>query len=96
MKAFAQVKQSIEPIKAVLHDQYHVKSIGVFGSVARGDFGKTSDVDILVEFEQPVGLLFVKLASYLEGVLHERVDLVSRRALKERHWNEIKDEVKYV
>lgn len=61
-----------------------VSSLAVFGSVARGDAGAESDVDLLVEFDRPVGLFsFVRLQRYLEDLLGRSVDLVTPDALRE-------------
>ncbi len=49
--------------------QYGVKKIGLFGSYARDQSDETSDVDIIVEFERPLGFRFVELAEYLEHLL---------------------------
>ncbi|MBK9713413.1 MAG: nucleotidyltransferase family protein [Kouleothrix sp.] len=60
-----------------------VSSLAVFGSVAREEAGAESDVDILVEFGQPVGLFeFVRLQQRLEALLGRRVDLVTPDALR--------------
>lgn len=66
-----------------------VKSLAVFGSVARGEATPASDLDVLVEFSRPVGLFeFIRLKYYLEELTHCRVDLVTddalRPALRER------------
>jgi hypothetical protein len=62
---------------------FGVSGISVFGSVARGEAGPDSDVDLLVEFERPVGLFrFIELQQRLEKLLGRRVDLVTRNALK--------------
>jgi hypothetical protein len=45
--------------------------------VARGEADESSDVDIIVEFERPVGLQFVELADYLEDLLGRDVDLLT-------------------
>ncbi len=64
-------------------EPFLVHTISVFGSVARGDAGPESDVDLLVEFERPIGLFaFVRLQMRLAEILDRRVDLVSRTALK--------------
>lgn len=66
-----------------LRDAYRVKTIGVFGSAARGDDTPASDIDILVEFSEPVGFFkFLDLEEYLSGILERKVDLVTRNALK--------------
>ncbi len=62
---------------------FGVKSLHLFGSLARDEAGPESDADLLVEFDRPVGLFaFIRLQSFLEGVLGRRVDLVTAGALK--------------
>ena len=64
---------------------FHVRSLSVFGSVARDEATEESDVDILVEFEEPVGIFeFVRLRRLLEEVVGRRVDLATPQALKDR------------
>ena len=52
MKKLDEIKETLVPLKKELKEKYSVKSIGVFGSYARGQQKKTSDVDILVEFDE--------------------------------------------
>lgn len=67
----------------MLQDQYSIKELGVFGSYARNDQKKGSDVDVLVDFyETPDLLTFVRLANDLEAVLTRKVDLVRKPALR--------------
>ncbi len=64
--------------------RFKVRSLSVFGSVARGDARQDSDIDLLVEFTEPVGLFeFARLQRFLEAVLEARVDLVTPAALRE-------------
>lgn len=57
-------------------------ALAVFGSIARDEGKKNSDVDILVDFDAKKGLFgFADLKFYLEEILHCDVDLVSKRAL---------------
>ncbi len=66
-----------------LHDKYAVKSLELFGSVARDEARPDSDVDLLVEFSQPVGLFqFIGLKQYLESLLKCPVDLGTAASLK--------------
>lgn len=63
--------------------EFHVKSLQLFGSVARDEATAESDVDLLVEFEKPVGLLtFAGLQRYLETALECSVDLGTPNSLK--------------
>jgi uncharacterized protein len=62
---------------------FGVKSLMVFGSVARNEARADSDVDLLVEFDHPVGLFtFVRLKRYLEQILERSVDLGTPDSLK--------------
>jgi uncharacterized protein len=62
---------------------FDVRSLSIFGSVARGTPRKTSDVDILVEFNRPIGLFeFARLKFYLEKLLQRNVDLVTPDAIR--------------
>jgi uncharacterized protein len=62
---------------------FGVKSLLLFGSVARDEARPDSDVDLLVEFEKPVGLFtFVGLQQYLEEILNCSVDLGTPTSLK--------------
>jgi predicted nucleotidyltransferase len=68
---------------AGLRQRWPIRSLALFGSVARGDAGPTSDLDVLVEFDRPVTLsAFLALEDELAGLTARRVDLVSTRALK--------------
>ena len=74
-----------------------VKSLRIFGSVARNDVRQERDVDILVEFENPatfdgdMNVLF-----YLEDILHRQVDLVTSQAIRPRIKHFIEEELIYV
>jgi len=83
--------------RTILHDKYLVKEIGVFGSVARGEQTAESDVDILVEFSEPVGFFaFLDLEDFLTRALGKKVDLVTKRALKPTVKDQILRDVVYV
>ena len=80
-----------------IRKKYHVKSIGLFGSCVRGEERKESDIDILIEFEKPIGLFkFMELEEYLSQKLGRKVDLVEKEALKERIKPYVMEEVVYV
>jgi predicted nucleotidyltransferase len=60
-----------------------VRSLEIFGSVARGDAAPGSDVDLLVEFDRPIGLFhFFRVQRRLEQILGCRPDLVMRDAVR--------------
>jgi predicted nucleotidyltransferase len=74
----------LRQIKPYLQQEYAVKSLGLFGSFAEGTQTDSSDVDLLVEFEHPVGWKFFTLEKYLEDLFGRKIDLVTAGALKER------------
>jgi len=67
-----------------------VKSLALFGSMVRDESSEKSDVDLLVEFDRPVGLLkFIRVQRYLTELLESRVDLVTLDALKPKMREEV-------
>jgi predicted nucleotidyltransferase len=82
MKPQDGIKEVLKKFKPILTEKYKVKQIGVFGSWARGEQSEESDVDLLVEFAEPIGWEFVDLKEFLEQILGRPVDLVTIRALK--------------
>jgi len=83
MRTLDEIKNILAQHKKELADRYKVKEIGIFGSYVRGEQRGKSDVDILVEFEEPIGLFeFIDLEEYLKNLLGIKVDLVSKKALK--------------
>jgi len=66
--------------------QHGARNLRVFGSVARGEAGPESDLDLLVELEPGRSLLdHIALIQDLEEALGCRVDVVTEAALKERY-----------
>lgn len=81
----------------LLKERYHVKKIGIFGSFVRNEQKKGSDVDVLVEFETPIGFFeFIRLENFLSRSLRKKVDLVSKKSIKPTVKKEIIKEVRYV
>ena len=96
-KMFQKIENIVKENKVVLTKQFKVKEIGIFGSVVRGEDKETSDVDILVEFEEPIGLFkFLELEEYLSDLIGRKVDLVSKKALKPRIGKHILREVAFL
>ncbi|MCL6436847.1 MAG: nucleotidyltransferase family protein [Leptolyngbyaceae cyanobacterium HOT.MB2.61] len=63
--------------------KFAVSTLLLFGSVARDEAHAASDVDLLVEFEKPVGLFtFIELKEYLEEILDCSVDLGTPQSLR--------------
>jgi len=89
MKTLEEIKRILREHKEEIRERYGVVIVGIFGSYARNEQKEGSDVDILIEFESPIGLKFFELWEYLEELLRCEVDLVRLKLVRE----EIKDDV---
>ncbi len=94
-KSLEEIKRILREYKPILAKKFYVKEINLFGSYVRGEETPSSDIDILVEFEKPIGLEIVDLNDYLEQVLGIKVDVVSKKAVirQPRLWQHIKEEL---
>ena len=86
----------LQQIKQDLQQEYAVKNIALFGSYAENTHTDNSDVDILVEFERPIGWQFFKLEKYLEKTFNRKIDLVTTNALKEQIKPYILSQIQYI
>lgn len=94
MKDLKQIQSILSKNKEELRRKYKIKEIGVFGSYVRGEQKKSSDVDILVEFEEPIGFFkFIEMEEHIGRLLGVKVDLVTKNALKPRIGQHILKEV---
>lgn len=85
MKTVEELKKTLSKHKQELHEKFNVKTIGIFGSYVRSEQKDGSDVDILVEFTEPIGFFrFLELEEHIQNLLGLKVDLVSKKALKPR------------
>ena len=96
MKNINEIKELLQQNKTDLINRYNLRSIALFGSITRNEATNKSDVDILVEFDKPIGLDFVLLADELEEILGVKVDLVTPKALKPKMFEYIKQDLQYV
>ena len=96
MNYLAQIKNELEKMKPELSEKFFVSEIGLFGSITRDDFTPNSDVDIIVDFNKPIGIEFIDLADFIESRLHRRIDLISKKALRKYFYLSIDKEIQYV
>ncbi|MCD8741888.1 nucleotidyltransferase family protein [Mucilaginibacter roseus] len=90
------IRTTLSALKPELKSKYPINSIGLFGSVVRNDFNETSDVDIIVDFNKPIGIEFITLADELEARLKRKIDLVSKNGIKPKYLEQIESEIIYV
>jgi len=72
---------------------YPIRSLALFGSVSRQEDRPDSDLDLLVEFSEPVGMQFIRLAEELQRLLGRKVDLVSRGGIKPGYYEAIREDL---
>jgi uncharacterized protein len=99
MRTLVDLKRQLEMLKPALEKDFQVETIGIFGSYSQSRQTKTSDLDILVTFQEPndIDLIdFIALKQFLSRKLHVKVDLVQKDALKTRIKDRILQETIYV
>jgi len=98
MKTLEEVKKILAEHKDEIREKYRVVILGVFGSYAREEQKETSDVDIIVELERPIGLKFYEFWDYIENILGTKADVLTLSALKQKTllWEKVKEDIIYV
>ena len=96
MIAKHEIEQKLKNLKPILKQKYHVIRIGYFGSYAIGNATETSDIDVLVDFDRPIGWEFFDIQDLLFEHLKRKIDLVSIKALKQQLKADILKQVIFV
>jgi len=96
MSGLEDIEKVLRKYKNYLKENFYVKKIGIFGSYTRGEETSKSDVDILVEFSEPLGWEFFDLKEFLEEILSKKVDLVTENGIRPQMKEKILNEVIYV
>jgi predicted nucleotidyltransferase len=90
MPTLDEIRQNILPFI----DEYGIKRVGVFGSLARGEATESSDIDLVFDFQKEFGLIALSgLKIALEEKLDKKVDIVEFSSLDPSISESIKDEV---
>jgi predicted nucleotidyltransferase len=88
-----QVVESLRLRSAYLAEEFGVRRIGLFGSFAKGLSTDKSDVDLIIEFDPPIGLRFMELGDYLEEVLGRRVDILTPVGLQAIRQKTVREDI---
>lgn len=90
------ILSKLAELKPALYKDYAVKEIGLFGSFSDDTFSEDSDIDLLVEFEKPIGWKYFSLEILLENIFGRKIDLVTKNALRKQFRSRILKQVNYV
>lgn len=96
MKSLKDIQSILKLHKEQLFANYPIKSMAIFGSYARNDQTDKSDLDLLIEFNDQVGIRFIDLADEVEKIVGFKVDLVSKNGIKESYFKAINSDLIYV
>jgi uncharacterized protein len=96
VKTKDEVINCLKENKENLTSKFPLKAIALFGSYARNEQTEESDIDVLVEFNRPVGFEFIDLLEELEKLLNHKIDLVSKKGIKDHYLPYIEDDAIYV
>lgn len=97
MRDISGIRDQLRDMRDELREQYNVRSIGIFGSYSRSHQTEQSDLDLVVEFDRPIGMMaFVHLKNLISDRLNIRVDLVTPDGLHPLIRDQVLHEVMYV
>ncbi|MBI4712289.1 MAG: nucleotidyltransferase family protein [Planctomycetes bacterium] len=97
MKTLSKIKNTLKRHENEIKSRYRIKKIGIFGSYANNRQKKNSDLDVLVDIEEPVSLLgLVGIENYISGLLGVKVDLVPREDIRSELKQSILKKVIYI
>lgn len=82
MESKENLLEKLKLAKNTLLQKYPIKTLALFGSYARNEQTQGSDIDILVDFTQSVGIEFIELALDLDKIIGQKVDLLSKKAIQ--------------
>lgn len=77
-----EILEKLKQIKPKLQERYPLTALGLFGSYARDEASFDSDIDILVEFDAPIGWEIMDLTLELDELLGQEIDLITRNAIR--------------
>ncbi len=97
MKNLVEIRDILTKNKGIIQENYKVKKIGIFGSYVRGEQKEDSDLDIIVDFSEPVSLLkLVNFENFLQNITGLKVDVVPEGDIRPELRNNILNEVSYL
>lgn len=76
-----------------MQNDFNVKRIGLFGSYIQNRANENSDIDLIIEFSEPIGLNFIQLCDYLEKLFNKHVNILTSEGLKNIRIKSVADNI---
>ncbi len=90
------ILQKLRKLKPVLQQNYGLSEIALFGSYSRDEQTQESDIDIMVDFSNPIGIEYFDLVYALNDAFkNNKVQIVSKKAIKQKYFDRLKQDLLY-
>lgn len=88
--------EQLKKIKPILSEKYGITELALFGSYSRNEENEKSDIDIMVDYQNPMGLKYFDIAYELENIFKEKkIQVISKAGIKPRYFDRIKQDLIY-
>jgi predicted nucleotidyltransferase len=90
------ILQKLSLLKPVLQEKYGVNKLALFGSYSRDEQTGSSDIDIMVDFSKPIGIEYLDVVYLIKEAFEEvPVQVVAKKAIKEKYYDRLKQDLLY-
>jgi len=90
------ILQTLQSLKPVLQQEYGLSELALFGSYSRDEQTAESDIDILVDFDRPIGIEYLDVVYLLQSAFKETpVQVVSKGAIELKYYDRLKEDLLY-
>lgn len=91
-----EILKKLRTLKPELQEQYAVSELALFGSYSRDEQTSNSDIDIMIDFSKPIGMKYFDVVYLLHDSFGKnKVEVVSKKAIKQKYFDRIKYELLY-
>ena len=96
MQTLNEIKSKLTVLKPILQEKYPLETLAIFISYARNEQTEESDVDVMVEFNDKIGIGFIKMANEIEDYLGIKTDVLTKPSMKPKFFARIEKNLIYI
>lgn len=96
MQTLNEIKSKLTVLKPMLMAKYPLETLAIFGSYARNEQTADSDVDVMVEFNDKIGIEFLTMSHEIEDYLGIKTDVIKKKYMKPKFFARIENNLIYV